>query len=105
MDENAGTELQLSEEAMQHITGGCKECNHDKNVYMDHRMRYYMHIAHGQLAQASGQEDLYQFHADRVFFHGAKAVEAMERIEQRAETPGHVNVPKPPRTPGKRWVM
>ena len=105
MDENAETELQLSEEVMQHITGGCKECNKDKNVSMDHSMMYNMHIARAQLARASGQEELFRFHVDKLDFHEAKDAEAIERIEQRAATPGHVNVPMPLRPPGKRWVI
>ena len=105
MDEHVKTEQYLSEEQLQAITGGCQACNRDKVAILNHERSAQLHEQLGQLAEASGQVDKSHFHMEKLFFHGGKALEAKDRIAERAETPGHVVLPDPQLPPARRGVM
>ena len=106
MDEDPMPGQHLSEELLQQVTGGCKDCNRDEIA-----IKYYMksNIIHEDLAHSiigdHTQNDRIQFHLDKMDFHLDKAKQANQRITQREATPGHVILPEPQRPPGRRWIM
>jgi hypothetical protein len=105
MDEQTMPEQHLSEELLQQVTGGCKECSKDQLEMINHYRGYNLHIAHGDLAKSNGLHDQYKFHEEKANFYLDKALKAMERYEQREATDGHVILPEPQRPPGRRWIM
>jgi hypothetical protein len=105
MDEYTMPEQHLSEELLQKITGGCKECNRDKLEFLDHRESFGLHRTYANLAKSNGQADQYDFHDKNATSHSKKGFEAIQRIIQREETPGHVILPDPQLPPGRRWIM
>jgi hypothetical protein len=105
MDEYTMPELHLSEELLQQITGGCKECNRDKLVTIDHYMCCGLHNSHADLAKSNNQYDQYDFHNKNSISHLKKGLDVIQRIEQREATPGHVILPEPQLPPGRRWIM
>jgi hypothetical protein len=105
MDEYTMPELQLSEELLQQITGGCKGCNRDKLEFLDHLTSYRLHKSHADLAESNGQGEQYNFHKEKATFHGDKLNKAIQRVVQRGATPGHVILPDPQLPPGRRWIM
>ena len=105
MDEDPMPEQPLSEELLQQITGGCKECNRDKLEFLDHLTSYRLHSSHADLAKSNEQYDQYDFHKEKATSYLVKGFEAIQRITERGETPGHVILPNPQRPPGRRWIM
>jgi hypothetical protein len=106
MDEYTMPEQHLSEELLQQITGGCKECNRDKLAINQHLISNDIHenLARSIIGDHT-QNDRFQFHLDKMDFHLDKAEKASQRIIQREATPGHVILPEPQLPPGRKWIM
>jgi hypothetical protein len=105
MDEYSMPEQPLSEELLQQVTGGCKDCNSDKLAIKDYQTGVYRHSWLADLARSNGQYDQYDFHSDKAFLYAVEKMTAQERIAQREATPGHVILPEPQRPPARRWIM
>jgi hypothetical protein len=106
MDEYTMPEQHLSEELLQQVTGGCKECNKDKIAISHYKTSFGIHegLARPLLGDHT-QNDLLEFHLDKMDFHLDNAKQALQRIEQREATPGHVILPEPQLPPGRRRIM
>jgi hypothetical protein len=94
MDERAKTELHLSEEQLQQITGGCGACEEDKRV-----KRYWEYEADlsswlGEGAAAKGDRRTAKVHWEDAMTNSNLARLRQARIDARLGTPGH------PPTPG-----
>jgi hypothetical protein len=105
MDEHTIPELHLSEELLQQITGGCKECNRDLLVGLDHQKCCSLHDSFADLAKSNGQVDQYNFHKEKATFHADTIEKILQKVDQREATPGHVVVPDTRLPPRRRWIM
>jgi hypothetical protein len=58
MDEQTMPEQHLSEELLQQVTGGCKECNKDYKATISHYISYGLHKSHAALAKSNNNDEL-----------------------------------------------
>jgi len=93
MDEHAKTELHLSEEQLQQITGGCDACEYNKRLIAQHRLsagRYNM-LAEG--AYERGDRQRSRAYAGLAQTSTRLAREHQAELDGRLGTPGHLPVP------------
>jgi hypothetical protein len=96
MEEYAKTELYLSEEQLQQITGGCGACEKDKRVrnFWDKEADISYWLAEGAAARRDPQTAA--MHLKQAKANVALARRRQERIDARQGTPGHLPVPGEP---------
>jgi hypothetical protein len=104
MDEHAKTELHLSEEQLQQITGGCDACDYNKRLMARHRLsagRYNM-LAEGAYERGDRQQS--RTYARLAQITTRLAREHQAELDARQGTPGHPPAPgeSPTEPPLKR---
>jgi hypothetical protein len=82
-EENAKTELDLSDEILQQITGGCGACKADVDTFRSNYGEARRHAQLSQFAQHFEDHELASEHAQKSHYHWGIAREAVNRLLAR----------------------
>ncbi len=83
MEKHVKTELHLSEEQLQAITGGCKECAADLDKVATHHFSADTHLTLFKNFTEQGHEILARLHLDAATEQNQAAKALLQRIVER----------------------